>query len=106
MSAMTTMPELIAQRPRMRYVFTGGKGGVGKTVAAAGLAYHYASQGERALLASLNPVHSLSSLFGQKLSGGKIFEAEGAKGWDAVEAATLEACERYPNRTTGRAMDC
>ncbi len=59
---MTTMPELLAQRPKMRYIFTGGKGGVGKTVAAAGLAHHYASQGERVLLASLNPVHSLSSL--------------------------------------------
>src|SRR3989442_14310467 len=48
----------------MRYIFTGGKGGVGKTVAAAGLAYHCASQGESVLVASLNPVHSLSSLIG------------------------------------------
>ena len=62
----------------MRYIFTGGKGGVGKTVAAAGLAYHYASQGERVLLASLNPVHSLSSLFAQSLSGGRVVPVEGA----------------------------
>ena len=69
----------------MRYIFTGGKGGVGKTVAAAGLAYHYAAQGERVLLASLNPVHSLSSLFGQSLSGGKVVQVQGAKGGEAVE---------------------
>src|SRR3989441_5783488 len=105
MGAMTTMPELIAQRPRMRYVFTGGKGGVGKTVAAAGLAYHYASQGERVLLASLNPVHSLSSLFGQKLSGGKIVEVKGAKGVHAVEVETTEVVERYRNSIRGRVKE-
>jgi len=76
---VTTLPELLEQRPKMRYIFTGGKGGVGKTVAAAGLAYHYASQGENVLVASLNPVHSLSSLFGQSLSGGKVIEVKGAK---------------------------
>src|SRR6266545_4656403 len=66
---MTTLLELLEQRPKMRYIFTGGKGGVGKTAAAAGLAYHLASKGDRVLLASLNTVHSLSSLFGQSLSG-------------------------------------
>ncbi len=76
---MTTLPELLEQGPKMRYIFTGGKGGVGKTVAAAGLAYHCASQGENVLVASLNPVHSLSSLFGQSLSGGKVIEVKGAK---------------------------
>src|SRR5207237_10674492 len=97
---MTTMPELLAQRPKMRYIFTGGKGGVGKTVAAAGLAHHYASQGERVLLASLNPVHSLSSLFGQSLSRGNVIEVKGAKGVHAVQAETSEVLER--NRHSSR----
>ncbi|TMA02143.1 MAG: arsenic transporter, partial [Methanobacteriota archaeon] len=96
------MPELLAQRPKMRYIFTGGKGGVGKTVAAAGLAYHYAAQGERVLLASLNPVHSLSSLFGQSLSGGKVVQVQGAKGVHAVEVETTEVVERYRNSIRGR----
>ena len=43
---MSNLPELLKGRPRLRYVFTGGKGGVGKTVSAAGLAYHYAEGGE------------------------------------------------------------
>src|SRR5437867_10067740 len=94
---MTTLLELLEQRPKMRYIFTGGKGGVGKTAAAAGLAHHYASQGERVLLASLNPVHSLSSLFGQRLSGGKVIEVQGAKGVHAVEIETTEVAERYRN---------
>src|SRR5438445_8451043 len=99
------MQQLVAKRPYMRYGLTGGKGGVGKTVAAAGLAYHYASQGERVLLASLNPVHSLSSLFGQKLSGGKIVEVEGAKGVHAVEVETSEVVERYRNSIRGRVKE-
>src|SRR5439155_1199807 len=98
------MPELLAQRPKMRYIFTGGKGGVGKTVAAAGLAYHYAAQGERVLLASLNPVHSLSSLFGQSLSGGKVVQVQGAEGVHAFEVETTEVVERYPDSIRGRGL--
>src|SRR3989454_11891009 len=89
----------------MRYIFTGGKGGVGKTVAAAGLAYHYASQGENVLVASLNPVHSLSSLFGQSLSGGKVIEVKGAKNVHAVEVETAEVVERYRNSIRGRVKE-
>src|SRR2546427_11900166 len=102
---MTTMPELLAQRPKMRYIFTGGKGGVGKTVAAAGLAYHYSAQGERVLLASLNPVHSLSSLFGQSLSGGKVVQVQGTKGVHAVEVETTEVVERYRDSIRGRVKE-
>src|SRR5437667_9668382 len=79
----------------MRYIFTGGKGGVGKTVAAAGLAYHYASPGENVLVASLNPVHSLSSLFGQSLSGGNVIEVKEAKTVHAVEVKTAAMVKRY-----------
>src|SRR2546430_17135237 len=89
----------------MRYIFTGGKGGVGKTVAAAGLAYHYSAQGERVLLASLNPVHSLSSLFGQSLSGGKALQLQGTKGVHAVEGETTEGVERYRNSIRGRVKE-
>src|SRR2546426_926610 len=89
----------------MRYIFTGGKGGVGKTVAAAGLAYHCASQGESVLVASLNPVHSLSSLFGQSLSGGKVIEVRGAKNVHAVEVETTEVVERYRNSIRGRVKE-
>src|SRR3989454_9511562 len=103
--SMATLPELIQDRPKLRYIFTGGKGGVGKTVAAAGLAYHYASQGERVLIASLNPVHSLSSLFGQPLSGGGPIEVKGAKNVFAVEVETSEVGERYRNSIRGRVKE-
>lgn len=102
---MPTLPELLKERPKLRYVFTGGKGGVGKTVSAAGLAYHYASQGESVLLASLNPVHSLSSLFGQDLAGGKVHAVAGAKGVHAVEVETAEVVEKYRESIKGRVKE-
>lgn len=99
------LSDQLAAQPKLRYIFTGGKGGVGKTVAAAGLARHYASQGERVLIASLNPVHSLSSLFGQDLSGGRIVEVRGAKGVHAVEVETREVVERYRDAIRGRVKE-
>ncbi|MDR5703287.1 MAG: ArsA-related P-loop ATPase, partial [Armatimonadota bacterium] len=60
---MTTLEQFLRAHPDLRFIFTGGKGGVGKTVTAAALAYFFATQGKRTLLASLNPVHSLSSIF-------------------------------------------
>src|SRR6266511_6240327 len=102
---MTTLPPLLDERPKLRYVFTGGKGGVGKTVAAAGLACRYASQGQKVLLASLNPVHSLSSLFGQDLSGGKVQEVRGVPGMWAVEGETSEVVQRYRDQIKGRVKE-
>src|SRR5207244_12049407 len=42
-SPIPTMPELLAQRPKMRDICTGGKGGVWQTVPAARLACHYSA---------------------------------------------------------------
>jgi arsenite-transporting ATPase len=61
--------EFLDLHPQMKYVFFGGKGGVGKTVMAGAAALWMAQQGKRALLASTNPVHSLSSLLGQDVFG-------------------------------------
>lgn len=49
--------------PRLPPVaFLGGKGGVGKTTLAAALALGFADRGERTLLVSTDPAHSLSDL--------------------------------------------
>jgi len=58
-----SMVDFFKQNPGMRYVYFGGKGGVGKTVVAAATALWMADQGRKTLLASTNPVHSLSNLF-------------------------------------------
>ena len=90
------LQEFFEAHPNLRFVFTGGKGGVGKTVAAAAIALHHARAGKRVLLASLNPVHSLSSVFAQDLTGGKPLRVQGAEGeLDAVELETHEVVRRY-----------
>ncbi len=92
---MQTLTQLLDEKPGLRFIFTGGKGGVGKTVGAAAIAIRFAEQGKRALLASLNPVHSLSSVFGQPLSGGAVLPVKGVPGLSAVEVETHEVVARY-----------
>lgn len=53
-------------RPRFR--FFGGKGGVGKTTIAAASALHAAEHGDRVLLVSTDPAHSLGDALGRRLS--------------------------------------
>lgn len=64
-----TMRQFLAEHPEMKYIFFGGKGGVGKTVMAGTTALWLARQGKHTLLASTNPVHSLSGLLDQNVFG-------------------------------------
>jgi arsenite-transporting ATPase len=88
----------LREHPDLKFVFTGGKGGVGKTVSAAGLSLYFAGQGKRTLLASLNPVHSLSSVFDQELGGGKArsisVDSLGPK-LQGIEVEAKDVVERY-----------
>ncbi len=86
----------------MKYLFTGGKGGVGKTVVAAALALHFASQGQKTLLASLNPVHSLSSMFGQALAGGAVKSVKGVQNLLAVEVEIDDLVTSYREKISKR----
>ena len=102
---MDSIRQLLIQKPRLKYLFTGGKGGVGKTIAAASIAYYFGEQGKKTLLASLNPVHSLSSVFGQDLSGGRVKPVEGVNGLYAVEVDARDAVERYRENIGGRVRE-
>ncbi len=64
-----TMQGFVAEHPGLKYSFFGGKGGVGKTVLAGATALWLARQGKRTLLASTNPVHSLTSMLDQNVHG-------------------------------------
>lgn len=64
-----SMRQYLAEHPQAKYSFFGGKGGVGKTVLAGATALWLAGQGRRTLLASTNPVHSLTSLLDQDVFG-------------------------------------
>jgi arsenite/tail-anchored protein-transporting ATPase len=88
-----SMSEFVKKHPDLRYTFFGGKGGVGKTAMAGMTAVWLAGQGKRTLLASTNPVHSLSGLLEQDVYG----RATGVQGVDnlwAQEIDTTEAIQR------------
>ena len=88
-----TMRQYGAEHPGLKYVFFGGKGGVGKTVFAAATAVWNAQQGRRTILASTNPVHSLTNLLGQNVLG-KHTPVEGVPNLWAYEIETKETIER------------
>jgi arsenite-transporting ATPase len=89
----TSMKAFVRDRQRLRYVFFGGKGGVGKTVMAGATALWLAKQGRRVMLASTNPVHSLSGLLGQNVFG-KPTAVEGVPDLWAYEIDTKDTIER------------
>jgi arsenite-transporting ATPase len=62
-----------------RFIFVGGKGGVGKTTIAAALGSAAARQGRRCLLVSTDPAHSLGDVFGRAI--GDRETALGANLW-------------------------
>jgi arsenite-transporting ATPase len=100
-----TLREFLRAKPNLRYVFTGGKGGVGKTVSAAVLAYQFAKEGKKTLVASLNPVHSLTSVFSQNLSGGQFRPVEGAPNLYAVEVDASGVVARYRDNISLRVRE-
>jgi arsenite-transporting ATPase len=77
----------------MKFIFFGGKGGVGKTVMAGVAALHLATMGKRTILASTNPVHSLSGLLDQNVYG-KPTAVTGVPNLWAYEIDTKETIER------------
>ena len=91
-----TMNEFFQKHPNMRYLYFGGKGGVGKTVIAGATAVWFSQQGRKTLLASTNPVHSLSNLLGQNVFG-KPVAVEGASNLFASEIDTSDTIERSKN---------
>jgi arsenite-transporting ATPase len=85
--------QFLAEHPRLKYSFFGGKGGVGKTVLAGAMALWSAQQGKRTLLASTNPVHSLTSLLDQDVFG-KPTPVTGVPNLMAFEIDTRDTIER------------
>jgi len=88
-----TMQQYLTANPRLKYVFFGGKGGVGKTVLAGTAALWMAGQGKRTLLASTNPVHSLSSMLDQNVFG-KPTPVTGVPNMTALEIDTKDTIEK------------
>ncbi len=88
-----SMPKFIEEHPKVKYIFFGGKGGVGKTVMAGAAAIWFARQGKKTLLASTNPVHSLSNLLNQDVFGKPALICDETMCY-AFEIDTKESIER------------
>lgn len=88
-----TMTDFVDKNPKLKYLFFGGKGGVGKTVLAGAAAMALANRGKKCLLASTNPVHSLSGCLDQNVFG-KPSLVRGTSQLYAYEIDTKETIER------------
>lgn len=86
----------VGEKKDLKYLFFGGKGGVGKTAVAGATAYYLSEKmGKKVLVSSTNPVHSLSSLFGQDLWKKGVQQVNGTKQLYAVELDVSATIERY-----------
>jgi arsenite/tail-anchored protein-transporting ATPase len=88
-----SMTAFAAGHPRLKYNFFGGKGGVGKTVFAGAAAMAFAKRGRRTLLASTNPVHSLSGMLDQDVFG-RVRQVSGVPNLFAQEIDTKDTIEK------------
>ncbi|CAN8074668.1 unnamed protein product, partial [Agarophyton chilense] len=67
-----TLDNLLSAPSTRRFIFVGGKGGVGKTTTAAAVAVHFASAGLSTLVLSTDPAHSLGDALRLDLSSGEL----------------------------------
>ncbi len=89
----TNMKAFLGEHPHLQFLFFGGKGGVGKTVMAGATALWLARQGKKTLLASTNPVHSLSGLLAMDVYG-RITQLPGEENAFAYEIDTKETINK------------
>lgn len=95
-SARTAIDQLLERLPRLTIVV--GKGGVGKTTCAIGVAARLAARGDRTLLVATDPAASLAPALGITLSHGDARSVDEAPGLSAMQLDPIAARAAFLNR--------
>jgi arsenite-transporting ATPase len=85
--------ENVAEGPR--FVFVGGKGGVGKTTSSSGIAIKLSDAGLRTLIVSTDPAHSLGDALDVKLPPGLVTPISTETNLWALEIDIEESLEEF-----------
>ncbi|MHA1933922.1 MAG: ArsA family ATPase [Candidatus Thorarchaeota archaeon] len=85
----------IVYNDTIKFILSGGKGGVGKTSCAGALAVLSAKHGFRTLVLSTDPAHSLSDSFDQNLSGGEVIPIKGIDNLWGLEIDTEKGMKEF-----------
>ena len=80
-----------------RFVFFGGKGGVGKTTVSSAYAHKCARAGVEVLLVSTDPAHSVSDVFDQEFAD----EPRAVEGYDSLSAVEIDPDEAVDQHLMG-----
>src|SRR3990167_531182 len=78
----------------LKLILFGGKGGVGKTTCATSTGLYLAKVGNKVLVISTDPAHSLSDSLGQQI-GDQIKEVKGVKNLSALEINAQKALSQF-----------
>ncbi|OIR56950.1 MAG: arsenical pump-driving ATPase, partial [Amphiamblys sp. WSBS2006] len=86
----------VFENKNLRWIFVGGKGGVGKTTVSSCMALHLAQSRPSVLLVSTDPAHNLSDAFAQKI-GSEPVKIEKTENLYAME---IDADKAFANTAT------